>query len=134
MNLYMKEIENALTEREIQWRKLNRNTVVITGKCGNIPLISMYFSFDDDNNSLHCSAMITKLNKNSDVCLNLCNTLNNDFRWIKFHIHDEEIWGSSDTYLDTTNCVDDFFEFFGRALSIMDDAYPKIMKAVWNAD
>ncbi len=63
----------------------------------------------------------------------ICNTCNNDYRWVKF-IWDEEqeyMVVRADAVIDLDTCAEECFEIVMRMAGIVDDVYPKIMKELW---
>ena len=62
--------------------------------------------------------------------------LNNDFRWVKFSIDedDDTIEAAIDAVLTPEGAGEIVFELVNNLLGITDEAYPRIMKALWGGD
>ena len=62
-----------------------------------------------------------------------CNSLNDSFRWVKF------VWDSDandlccrvDGVIELDSCAKEVYELMARMAGIVDEAYPRIMKALW---
>ena len=63
----------------------------------------------------------------------VCSKLNNEFRWIKFYVdeRDNTITLADDAIVQLDTCGEEIWEIMVRLSDIADDAYPTIMKAIW---
>ena len=60
------------------------------------------------------------------------NDCNNKFRWVKFYLDDDnDIVANADILFDELNVGFTCVEIVMRTASIIDDAYPAIMKGIW---
>ena len=59
--------------------------------------------------------------------------LNDDFRWVKFSIdeNDNTVTASTDAVIRMDVAGEICYELVFRMVNIVDDAYPEIMKALW---
>ena len=63
------------------------------------------------------------------LALNECNHL---FRWVKFYLdEDNDVIANTDLIFTAQNAGEACIEIVLRCASIIDDAYPRIMKAIW---
>ena len=70
--------------------------------------------------------------KIGDVLIAL-NHLNNQFRWIKFSLDEEDLTvnAADDCVLTPETCGEEVYRCCMQMVSIIDEAYPTIMKAMW---
>ena len=62
----------------------------------------------------------------------LVNQLNDEYRWIKFVLNENyEVIVMMDAVLDTDSAGKEVKKLLDRAFTIIDEAYPEIMKARW---
>lgn len=95
--------------------------------------IRLLVSFDDDNKS--CNITAYKFVNGPDAkwgkALIALNNLNENYRWVKFYIDsDNDIILQDDAVITIDTCADEVMELVNRMLSIAEEAYPSIMKAI----
>ncbi len=62
----------------------------------------------------------------------VCNTLNARYRWVKFFLDDDyDIRCQMDCYVEMNTCGEMLMSLVRRMVSIIDEAYPDLMKAQW---
>ena len=60
------------------------------------------------------------------------NTLNVKYRWLSFYIDgDEEVTCNADSVLNAETAAEVCFNLLVRFITIVDEAYPELMKALW---
>jgi len=96
--------------------------------------ITVTFFFDKDANSINIKCFsIAKIpaEKLMDIYVVL-NELNAQYRWVKFYIDsDNEITVSGDAITDVATAGAECEEILVRYINIIDEVYPRIMKALW---
>lgn len=109
-----------------------RIRVGFNGEHGNE--IAFYFFFDPNGTTVNikvfsiCKVSAEKL---MDLYV-LLNQLNCEYRWVKFYLNDDnEVTCSGDAVLQPESAGEELYELLSRFLGIIDDLYPRIMKAVW---
>lgn len=106
--------------------------VVYTGE--NKDDIAVFVIFDEDGDAyvqFKCWD-IEKFKGKRENALAVCNSLNAEYRWVKFYIDDEDdIVASIDAMIDYTSCGKECLMLVHRVVSIVDEAYPQIAKARW---
>lgn len=62
-----------------------------------------------------------------------CSELNYKYRWVKFYVDDAEnqITIADDAVIQLDSCGEEIFELMCRLADIADEAYPYLMKAIW---
>lgn len=67
-----------------------------------------------------------------DAMLKACNEANKQFRWIKFYVSDnQEVMAEDDAVLDMASVGEECIELVARMVRVVDEAYPKFMKAIY---
>ena len=64
----------------------------------------------------------------------ICNDLNFKFAWIKFYVDesDNTITADDDAVIQLDSCGDEVYRCCIQMAQIVDEAYPTIMKGIWN--
>lgn len=110
-------------------------TVVRVGWKLDNTKISILFYFDEDNRSVHIEGreFLNVPENKIDVMYKACNTCNNQYRWVKFTVdeEDKELVAKDDAVIQLDSCADEVMELMIRMTQIVDDAYPQFMKALW---
>ncbi len=98
--------------------------------------IMLIFKFGDDNRDVHIIGrdfIKVKEDKYPEVykVLNECNA---KYRWVKFILDEEsgEIRAEDDAVIQLDSCAQEAFELMIRMNHVVDDAYPRFMKALWS--
>ena len=131
---YKKIFLAYLNENNIHYSDHSEFAVRIPYSGQNLKNIPMFVSFHKDGLALaniKCFE-IAGFKGKEDIALRLCNDLNNRFRWLKFYVDpDADIIASLDTYVDEHNCGFFCLDLVKRSVSIIDEAYPLITRALW---
>lgn len=117
----------------------NRNEAIKVAFSGdNAESISILFFFDkkDDGDTTSINIKSFSIAKvPTDKLMNLyvaLNELNAEYRWVKFYIDkDNEVTVSGDAITDEESAADELEEILLRYINIIDEVYPRIMKALW---
>ena len=106
--------------------------------CDNIKSVDVSVIFDDDDDG--CVALrswsLGKVPKDKYAAVLIaCNELNNKFRWVKFCIDkDNDISCELDSITSMESVGSEVMFLVRRMVSISDDAYPIIMKAIFGGN
>ena len=97
--------------------------------------ITLHLVFDQDGESAQIvSSPISNVpaEKTARMLLTL-NDCNHKFRWVKFYLdEDNDVIVNGDVLFDEQNAGDACIGLIMRTASIVDDAYPDIMKSIWS--
>ena len=63
----------------------------------------------------------------------LCSELNKSYKWVKFYVDesDNTITAQDDAIIQLDTCGAECYELVGRMVIIADEAYPTMMKTIW---
>ena len=63
----------------------------------------------------------------------LCSELNKEYKWAKFYVDesDNTLTVQDDAIIQLDTCGAECYEISARLVLIADEAYPKMMKAIW---
>ena len=63
----------------------------------------------------------------------LCSELNKGYKWVKFYVDesDNTITAQDDAVIQLDSCGQECYELVGRMVLIVDEAYPSMMKTIW---
>lgn len=68
-----------------------------------------------------------------EKAIELCNTINSEYRWVNFYLYnDEQIVCSADTYVTPETCGNFCLKTIFRMAAIIDEVYPEFAKAKFN--
>ena len=95
----------------------------------------IFFQFEAEDNYVHLEGReFAKIPKDQvDKALRICNHLNDSYRWVKF-VWDEDsgdMCARCDAVIQLDSCAEETYELMARMASIIDEAYPDIMKSLW---
>ncbi|MCD8085328.1 MAG: YbjN domain-containing protein [Clostridiales bacterium] len=125
--------ENGLKVKET-FETSDGQTVV---KCGwNLAntTIDVLVAFEDNCKyaALRCFRIARAPEARLGQVLLTCNDLNKYYKWVKFYLDDDDtVTGEIDAILDAATCGAVCFELMIRMTKIVDDAYSKLMKAIY---
>ena len=132
-------VERALADRELNFEHVDEleNPMIVLGFGGDefsFDELAVHIVFDLDGESAQfvtSPLANVSVEKAARVLLTL-NECNSEYRWAKFHLdEDSDVVANADVIFDEQNCADFCIEMIMRTVQIVDEAYPKIMKAVW---
>lgn len=130
-------IQKVFDEKGVKFRvsEIREASVVEAGfSIDNGPNVTVRFiSRDDDNDVAIRALQLIKVteDKRSNI-LSALNQLNNKFRYMKFTLNDDgSVNAENDLYLCTENVGEVCFEMFARSMHILKEAYPILMRALW---
>lgn len=95
--------------------------------------VSLFFDKEDKNVAIR-SFNICKVEEAKKAKIyQVMSKLNDDFRWVKFSIdeNDNTVTASTDAVIRMDVAGEICYELVFRMVNIVDDAYPEIMKALW---
>lgn len=133
---YKDEFIRALNERGIKYSDIDENSVDIRYNGVNTNRIEIAVIFDDDDErtvALRCWSFGKVPQEDKRPALfEACNRVNNDFRWAKFFINEEdEVVAAIDAVVEIGTVGEECISLVGRLVRIYDNAYPILMKACW---
>ena len=94
--------------------------------------IQLFFSQDCEDVAIR-SFSICKVpaNKKADM-LNILNAIMDEYRWLRFYLdEDNEVTAAIDAVITVATAGPVAKELMLRTLNIVDDVYPRLMKALW---
>jgi len=113
----------------------NRNEAIKVSFSGkNADSISVMFFFDKNSDTINIKCFsIAKVP--TEKLMNIyvvLNELNAEYRWVKFYVDDDnEVTVSGDAIADVATAGEELEEILVRYINIIDEVYPRIMKALW---
>jgi hypothetical protein len=130
-----KSIFMSYMDREnIKYSDQNKCIVRVAYTGNNLKTIPMLVRFSENNDpwaQIAC-VEIANFTGKEETGIRLCNELNKEFRWLKFYLDkDADIIASLDTYIDDNTCGFFCLDLVKRSVSIIDEAYPQIARAMW---
>ncbi len=131
-SLFMSYLDN----NNIKYSEPRELAVKIVYKGDNLNSIPVWVFFDEDGDPLVSFKCWDITNfKGDKVATGIlsCNELNSKYRWIKFYVDDDgDVIAETDAYIDSNSCGETCHYLVRRMVSIIDKAYPTLMKAQWS--
>ena len=137
MNMALKMTAAYFEAKGLRYKIDEENNIMRVGVGGldNKGDVSIFIFFDQDETSVairsfkYCTFSEDKLSKMYEICSNM----NNQYRWIKFYVQEEErvITLATDAVIQMESCGEEILELVMRLADIADSAYPHFMKAIW---
>lgn len=128
--LYMRYMQ----ENDIKFTELNEDVVRVSYIGDNFSSIVIYVIFqgEDTDVQFRCED-IAKVNPNKvNEAIVACNKLNAEYRWVKFYVREDgELRAEMDAVIDAQTVGEECSIGVQRMVRIVDEAYPKIMGALW---
>lgn len=95
--------------------------------------ISLFFDKEDKNVAIRSFNICKVEDAKKPKIYQVMSKLNDDFRWVKFSIdeNDNTVTASTDAVIRMDVAGEICYELVFRMVNIVDDAYPEIMKALW---
>lgn len=135
-NMAAKMFAAVLEEKQVNYSYLDEEqTVIRVGWKLDASKISIFFKFSDECTNVHFEGH-EFLNVSADkieTMYKICNQCNREYRWTKFTVNEDnkEIVVEGDAVIQLDSCGMECFELMIRTTQIVEDAYPKFMKAMW---
>lgn len=134
MTDYKKIFLNYLDENNVHYTDHSEFAVRVPYSGENLKTIPMFVSFDREGKAfanIKCFE-IANFKGKEEQGLRLCNELHNKYRWLKFYLDsDLDLIACLDTYFDAHTCGFFCLDLVMRAVSIIDETYPQIVRAMW---
>lgn len=131
---YKSQFLRHMDNEGIRYDDLKEFVVKITYNGDNLESIPVLVFFDEDNDpivQLKCWN-IANFKGKEEIGYEVCNRMNNQWRWVKFYIDDDaDIVASIDAYIDMDTCGEECLNLVRRVVNITDEAYPEFAKARW---
>lgn len=131
---YAQMFVNELESEEIKYNAKDERAVQVNFGGENLQHISVLVLFDKDSDPLAqlvCWEIANFKNK-EEKGLQVCNELNSRFRWVKFYLDDEmDVRAEMDLKFTDESCGEICVASLLRMISVIDNAYPTIGKALW---
>ena len=136
MATYKEAFVDYLKKEELKFLDIDERAIRISWDAENIaPGVDILVIFDKENrNAAHfmCGGFCKAPENKMDVMLKVCNEANKQYRWIKFYINDsQEVMAEDDAVLDMASVGEECIELVARMVRVVDEAYPKFMKAIY---
>ena len=132
---YKQLFVDYMNSHNIIYTEVNDHVVRVSYTGDNMKSIPVFVFFDENGDNivqLFCME-IANFKDNMAAGLVACNELNTKYRWVKFYLgSDNEIICTIDAYLDQYSCGEECRNLVGRVVSIVDEAYPTFMRALWS--
>ena len=97
--------------------------------------ISIFIKFNNDCTNVHLEGFdfLRIPEDKTDMMYRIVNECNDEYRWLKFVVDNqhEQVVTKVDALIQLDTCAQETFELVVKTAQIVDDAYPKFMKALW---
>ncbi|MBR0226296.1 MAG: YbjN domain-containing protein [Thermoguttaceae bacterium] len=137
MEQTLKELAKSyLLDKGVNFRDVDERRLRVGFRGENLKLIEIFIRFPEEEGhdfiitsfSIGCSFTGELYNDG----LELCNELNNEYRWVKFYLNDEhDVVAEFDAYIDENSCGPVVANAIRRMVSAMDKVYPRFMALRW---
>jgi len=139
MSLAAERVKEYLDLKTIRYEHFEkteerRELIKVGFNAKNAEVIRLYFFFDDNGNSINVKSFsVAKVSESKlGAILTTLNELNSEYRWVKFYVDSEkEVTVSGDAIISPETAGEECFEILVRYVDIIDEVYPRIMKALW---
>ena len=109
-------------------------TVTYTGDNKDTIRFKIFVDPDEDNVAIRVWTIAKTLDADQAAAVTLLlNDLNNNYRWYRWYLDDDrEVTAAVDAVItaDTIGAI--VYELVQRGVNIIDENYPKVMKALWS--
>lgn len=123
-----------MRREKIKYEDLRELVIKVTYKGDNLPSIPIFVYFEEQQKpivSVKCWN-IMNFSSHRELGVSVCNELNEKGRWAKFYVdQDADVIAELDAYIDKQDCGFTIMELVRRMVSIVDEAYPILMHALW---
>ena len=136
MNMAVKMTAAYFDSKELSYTISEDGQAIATGfGLQNVDRVKILIVFDEGDHTVGLRALgIAKFPESKkDEMFPLVNTLNQEFRWIKFVVDEEDlvINAEDDAVIQLDSCGEEVFELCLHFAAIVDNAYPIIMKSLF---
>ena len=109
-------------------------TVTYTGDNKDTIRFKIFVDPDEDNVAIRVWTIAKTLDADQAAAVTLLlNDLNNNYRWYRWYLDDDrEVTASVDAGITADTSGDVAYELVQRGVDIIDENYPKVMKALWS--
>lgn len=112
-----------------------KDVLTIIFKGDNMSSIKVRFSFDTDNEAvaIRCFDIVTVPENKIGLILKVVNELNEEYRFCNFYLDTEDntVTAQADVVFRKHDVGEICLEMLLRCVNIIDEGYPKLMKAMW---
>lgn len=125
---------NLKYKDDIHTAKSGKDVVTVNFGGDHMDTISLKVFVDDDNIAIYVWS-ICKASSAGKIAalLPILNSLNHEYRWYRFYLdNDDEVAAQIDATITTDTVGPVARELLMRGAQIVDEAYPKMMKALWS--
>lgn len=123
-----------LDAKEIKYSVEDSNRLSVFLRGDNMSTIRTIFVFGNDGKDVAIRIFsVAKVPKDKLFKFYfVCSELNSKFRWVKFYVDDDgELTVAHDAVIDPYTIATECFELLMRICHIIDQAYPLLMKILW---
>lgn len=131
---YKKLCMQSFEEKDLHYEEVNERAIRLGFSADNIKNLDIYLAFGENgSNDVHGFTSFASVPPSKrDAVVSACNELNNTYRWVSFYVDDEgDLYCVSDSYFIEEDCGDACAAMVDNLVTIVDDAYPTVMKAIW---
>ena len=134
MTNYARYFTNYLDEQGVKYQIKSDRQILITYRGDNLDTIPINVFFEADGDpivQMVCWEILTFKTREEQAIL-LANSLNSEYRWVKFYLDDDkDLVASLDTMVDENTCGRICLSLVRRMVNIIDEVFPEIAKARW---
>jgi len=132
-------VRDAFVSKDLKYKEFREMddgaTLMVAGFNGNMATFDILMVFDkDDHTVMFRVSRLAKLpiDRQFEV-LSALNELNREYRFVRFYTDQEDyVTVQIDRIIAVNETADPVMEMIARILRIIDEAYPRIMKAIWS--
>lgn len=130
----VKMVSAFLEAKETKAKEINEDLLKIGWDIKDTS-IDIFFKFDDSDTHVHIEGInfIKVPEDKYEIMYKVLNDCNYMYTHVKFALDTEQgqIVAMDDAVIQLDSCGEECFELMLRMLQIVEDAYPKFMKAIW---
>lgn len=138
MDQTLKEMaESYLLDEGVKFQDIDKRRIRIGFRGENLKVIEVNIRFpeEEDGHDFIISSYSVGCSFTGNLYpegLELCNELNNEFRWIKFYLDEhQDVVAEYDAYIDENCCGPTVMHAVRRMASVLDRVYPRFMTLRW---
>jgi len=134
MSIYKQSFVQYMDANGIKYTECDDRTVKIVYGGDYLRSISVYVFFDKEDKPLvefKCGNFAS-FNGFEDVGMDVCNSLNAQYRWVKFYIDkNSDVIADADCILDAASGGEECMTMVRRIVNIVDESFFKFMQAIF---